>query len=196
MVDPTWWWQDTLTLSFWEELQQAVYEDHLIEGRYENFNGEVALRVLAPYSLICKSSLWYLLAEREGELRTYRVSRFHSIRLLGQSFTRRPDFDLPAYWQTQLQNFATTFSEYQCILKVHPERMVFIKALVPGRWEVLGEADARGWISIRLLLDTEVMAKMLVFGLTGFVEVLSPPELTSALIAQARGLLADLKGVG
>src|SRR5687768_7159381 len=63
MIDPTWWWHDNATSPFWDDLQQAVYEDRLIEASYENFDGNVTERVLAPYSLICKSSLWYLLAE-------------------------------------------------------------------------------------------------------------------------------------
>src|SRR5512139_2082232 len=109
MIDPTWWWHDTTTSPFWNELQQAVYEDRLIETTYENFDSEVSERVLAPYSLIYKSSVWYLLAEHEGELRTYRVDRFHSVRLLDQPFTRRSDFDLPTYWRAQMQNFGNAF---------------------------------------------------------------------------------------
>jgi predicted DNA-binding transcriptional regulator YafY len=95
MIDPTWWWHDNTTPPFWDDLQQAVYEDRLIGTTYENFEGDITERVLAPYSLICKSSLWYLVAERDQELRTYRVTRFRSVRLLDQSFSRRPDFDLP-----------------------------------------------------------------------------------------------------
>lgn len=104
MIDPTWWWHDASISPFWEEIQRAVYEDRMIKAQYENFDGKIAERTLAPYSLICKSSVWYLLAERDGELRTYRVNRFHSVQLLDGSFTRRPDFDLPAFWRAHTQN--------------------------------------------------------------------------------------------
>ena len=66
---------------------------------------QITERILAPYSLVCKSSVWYLLAERDKELRTYRVTRMHSVRLLDETFIRRPDFDLPTYWRAQAQNF-------------------------------------------------------------------------------------------
>lgn len=193
MIDPTWWWHDTTTSPFWGDLQRAVYEDQLIETTYENYDGEIGKRVLAPYSLIYKSSLWYLLAEHEGELRTYRVSRFHSVRLLDQSFSRRPSFDLPTYWQTQMQNFSEAFSEYRYILRIHPERVQFVKWLMPGRWEIVSEADQRGWITMSLMMDSDLLAKMLVFGLAGFVEVLEPPELRASVLAQADEVIRHLK---
>jgi len=189
MIDPTWWWHDNTISPFWDELQRAVYEDLLIETTYQNFDGDVTQRVLAPYSLICKSSLWYLLAERDGELRTHRVSRFHSLRVLDQSFQRRPDFDLPAYWQTHTRNFEESFSEYHCTLRIHPERAAFIQWLMPGRWQQAAGPDERGWLTISLRFDSDLLAKMLVFGLAGFVEVLEPPELEQDVLAQACALL-------
>jgi predicted DNA-binding transcriptional regulator YafY len=192
MIDPTWWWHDTTTPPFWGDLQRAVYEDRLIETTYENFDGALVERVLAPYSLICKSSMWYLLAERDKNLRTYRVARFRSVRLLAQSFSRRPDFDLPTYWHTHLQSFVSAFSEYCCTLRVHPHRVTFIKRLMPGRWELVTAGDDEGWVTMRLMLDSEVLAKMLVFGLAGFVEVIAPSDLEAAVLAQAHELLKSL----
>lgn len=186
MIDATWWWHDTTTPPFWDDLQRAVYEDRLIEANYENSAGRVTQRVLAPYSLICKSSLWYLLAEHAGELRTYRVARFHSLYLLDQSFSRRPDFDLPAYWQTQMQNFSSSVSGYRCTLRVHLERVAFVKWLMPGRWEVIQEGDDQEWTTLSLEMDSALLAKMLVFGLAGSVEVVEPPELREAVVMQAR----------
>ena len=193
MIDPTWWWHDTATSPFWEELQRAVYEDRLIEATYENYDGDVSARVLAPYSLICKSSLWYLLAEREQELRTYRVTRFHSVRVLDQSFSRRPDFDLPTYWQEHIKNFEDTFGTYRCTLRIHPQRETFVKWLMPGRWQLVNEPDEEGWITLSFLMDSDLLAKMLVFGLAGFVKVIDPPELKASVVAQARAVLQNLE---
>ena len=192
MIDPTWWWHDSSISPFWEEMQRAVYEDRMIETEYENFEGKIAQRTLAPYSLICKSSVWYLLAERDGELRTYRVNRFHSVRLLEETFTRRPDFDLPTYWRARAQDFESLPSEYRCTLRIHPERISFIKWLMPGRWELIADADDKGWITIFLSMNSDLLAKMLVFGLSGFVEVVEPMELKEAVATQAREVLEQL----
>lgn len=189
LIDPTWWWHDTSISPYWEEIQQAVYEDRMIKARYENSGGKIAERTLAPYSLICKSSVWYMLAERDGELRTYRVNRFHSVQLRDETFTRRPDFDLPAYWREHTQNTEEFSSRYHCVLRVHPDRIAFIKTLMPGRWELSADADDKGWKTISLSMDSDVQARMLVFGLTGFVEVLEPGELKKAVATQAREIL-------
>jgi predicted DNA-binding transcriptional regulator YafY len=194
MIDPTWWWHDAATPPFWDDLQQAVYDDRLLETTYENFAGEITERVLAPYSLICKSSVWYLLAERADEFRIYRVDRFHTVRLLDQGFSRRPDFDLPTYWQTRLQSFVSTFSEYHCRLRLDPQRLSLLKWLMPGRWELLPETDEKGWITVRLMMDSEVLARMLVFGLAGSVEVVEPPDFAASVMTQARDLLDSLGG--
>jgi predicted DNA-binding transcriptional regulator YafY len=191
MIDPTWWWRDAIIPPFWEDLQNAVYEDRLIEATYENYGGKISERVLAPYSLICKTSLWYLLAEHNQNMRTYRVSRFHSLRVLNQTFSRRSDFDLPTYWQTRLQGFVDDFSDYHCTLRIHPQRIAFVKELVPGRWETVGVPDTDGWVTMRFKLDSDHLAKMLVFDLAGDVEIVSPPELQEAVIAQVRLLLSN-----
>jgi predicted DNA-binding transcriptional regulator YafY len=192
MIDPTWWWHDATTPPFWDDLQRAVYEDRLIETTYENFDGDSVERVLAPYSLICKSSLWYVLAERDGEFRIYRADRFHGVQVLDQTFSRRPDFDLPTYWQTRLQSFVNAFSEYHCTLRLHPERLSLIKWLMPGRWELIPEPDDRGWLTVRLMMDSDMLARMLVFGLAGAVEVIEPLELAEAVVAQAREVIDQL----
>ena len=60
---------------------------------------------------------------------------------------------------------------------------------MPGRWELVGDADDQGWVTISLMMETDLLAKMLVFGLAGFVEVIAPPELEKEVLAQARNLL-------
>ncbi|NLF50506.1 MAG: WYL domain-containing protein, partial [Leptolinea sp.] len=155
---------------------------------YEKYNGETTEKVLAPYSLICKSSLWYVLAERENELRTYRVNRFHSIHILDRSFSRRVDFDLSEYWQSHLKSFEEEFSDHNYIFRIHPDLIATLKSLFPGRWMMTGQGDERGWLTISLNLDSDLMAKMLVFGLAGSVEILEPAGLIEEVLNQARKL--------
>jgi predicted DNA-binding transcriptional regulator YafY len=189
LIDPAWWWHDAQSPPFWDVLQQAVYEDRLIESVYERYDGDIVERVLEPYSLVNKSSNWYLVAQRQGELRTYRVARFHEVRALPQSFVRRPDYDLQAYWQNHLQEFIESFSEYSCTLRVHPERANFVKWLVPGRWEILNEGDEEGWVTLRVVMDSHIMAKMMIFGIGPLCEVLDPPGLVAEVAADAQTFL-------
>lgn len=193
MIDPTWWWHEAQTPPFWNDLQQAVYEDRLIDVTYEHYQGDVAERVLEPYSLVNKSSLWYLVARRDGTFRTYRVARFHEVQVRDAHFTRVPGFDLPQYWQDHLQEFVDSFSEYRCTLRIHPERVAFVKWLLPGRWQVIDAADARGWETIEVVMDSPQLAKMLVFGLGTQAEVLAPSALAQAVLADAQALIDHLQ---
>ena len=194
MIDPTWWWHNAEMPPFWDDLQQAVYEDRVIKTTYESYRGEVVERVLEPYSLVSKSSLWYLVARRDGAFRTYRVSRFHRIALRADHFTRLPDFDLPRYWNENLQEFIDSFSEYGCTLRVHPDRVGFIKWLLPGRWEVVEEAGSAGWTTLRLMMDSAQLAQMLVFGLGTDAIVIDPPELATDVLAAAHEIIRHLAG--
>lgn len=137
-----------------------------------------------------------MVAEREGDLRTYRVARLCEVHLLPQSFTRRADFNLQAYWRDHLQSFMESFSAYACTLRIHPERLAFVKWLMPGQWQQIGEADSAGWVVVRLMLDSPLLAKMLVFGLGADAEVIDPPALAIETLHEAVQLVQHLSPVG
>jgi predicted DNA-binding transcriptional regulator YafY len=191
-IDPLWWWHDAEIQPFWTELQQAVYEDRCIQVVYEHYNGEIVERQLEPYSLVAKSSTWYLIACRDGERRTYRVSRFREIRLLTEHFQRDPDFDLPTYWHEHLSEFVTAFSDYEFTLRVHPERVKFAQWLTPGRNTVVA-AHGDGWMTLRFRVESAELAKMMVFGLGRQCEVLEPQSLKDAVITACQDLLDHLR---
>ena len=186
-IDSVWWWHDSQPLPFWAELQQAVFEDHPIRAVYEHYSGEVVERVLEPYSLVAKASLWYVIARREAEFRTYRVSRFHSVTLLDTHFQRQEDFDLPTFWNEHVQEFTETLAEYTFTLRIHKSKLNFVRWLTPGRYHILAEED--GWLTARIGFESMDLARMLVFGLGLHAVVLDPPELLQAVLTTAREIL-------
>ena len=189
LIDATWWWRDNQPPPFWDQLQQAVYDDRCIQVAYERHDGETIERVLEPYSLIAKSSLWYLLAQYQGELHTYRVARIQRITLLDTHFQRRKDFDLTTYWQTHLQEFQEAVSGYRFTLRLPPDRLNFIRRLVPGRYQVHDTSDAAGWLTVHFDLESLDLAKMLVFGLGRQAMVVEPLELKEAVLNTAREII-------
>jgi predicted DNA-binding transcriptional regulator YafY len=190
-IDPLWWWHDSQPQPFWSELQAAVYEDRCIQVVYENYNGEIVERFLEPYSLVAKSSFWYLVAKRKGEFRTYRASRFRQVALLDSHFQRDPAFDLASYWHTHLDEFAAAFSDYTFTLRIHPDRLNFARWLTPGRNQIVG-TDATGWIIAHFQMESAELAKMLVFGLGTQGEVIAPPELKESVIKACQEMLNHL----
>lgn len=191
-IDPLWWWHETQPRPFWSELQRAVYEDRRIQATYEHHDGEIVERLLEPYSLVAKSSLWYLVANNLGDLRTYRVSRFHSVTLLDEHFTRPATFDLATYWQTYVQEFVTNAPGYAFTLRIDPSRFNFVMWLIPGRYQVIEAVDKRGWLTVKLQMETLELAKMLVFGLGTQAEIVEPPDLREVVRAAAYAMTKQL----
>jgi predicted DNA-binding transcriptional regulator YafY len=190
-IDPIWWWSDGEPLSLLGQLQEAVYEDRVIQTVYQNYSGEIVERILEPYSLVAKSSFWYLIAKREGELRTYRVSRFHEVKLLETHFQRDVWFDLPTYWHDHLEEFTSALSEYEFTLRVHSSRMNFAKWLTPGRCEIIEPENVEGWTTAHFHMASMDLAKMLVFGLGKQAVVIEPQALREAVIQTACELIKD-----
>lgn len=189
LIDPVWWWHDSQPLSWWDELQQAVYEDRQIQTVYERFDGQVVERTLDPYSLVAKSSTWYLVAHHAGRVHTYRVLRFRQVTLLESRFERLKEFDLPSYWQQQLQQFSELVADYEFTLRVAPDRMNFLKTIVPGRYQQIQPAEADGWLTIRFYLESVDLAHMLVFGLGTQATVVEPASLKEAVLETAHAFL-------
>jgi len=188
-IDPLWWWHDSEPLPFWNDLLKAVYEDICIHIVYENYDGTISERLLEPYSLVAKSSFWYLIAKRDGEFSTYRVSRFRNITITGEHFSRDSDFDLANHWQTHLQEFTEALNEFAFTLRIHESRLDFVRRLTPGRFKVRVPADETGWLTIDLRIESVELAKMLVFGLGKDSIVIDPPDLHKAVIQAARTIV-------
>ena len=189
LIDPIWWWHDAQPLPWWDQLQQAVFEDRCIQVVYERNNGEIAERVLEPYSLVAKSSVWYLIANHSGELHTYRVLRFHQIELLDRYFQRQEDFDLSRHWQEQLQRFGELISDYAFTLRMDPKKINFIKTIVSGRYQQVEPIEADGWVTIQFHLESMDLARMLVFGLGENATVVEPQELQEVIFSTAQAIL-------
>lgn len=188
-IDPLWWWHESAPLPFWDTLQSAVYEGRRIRVLYENHGKELVERILEPYSLVAKSSTWYLAARRGGEMRTYRVSRLHEVIVLNERFVRDSRFDLAAYWQAHLAGFAAGIDTYAFTLRIDPTRLNFVRWLTPGRSEILAEGGANGWLTVRINVETPELADMLVFGLGIQCEVVEPDDLRDRVRTAALAII-------
>ena len=63
---------------------------------------------------------------------------------------------------------------------------------MPGRWQIVDAPDPAGWTHIRLMLDSEMLAKMLIFGLGTDCEILDPPALAQSVAADASRLVSHI----
>jgi predicted DNA-binding transcriptional regulator YafY len=168
------------------QLLQAIWDDRVIAARYGT-TSTTPVRI-APYGLVRKGIRWYLIGERHGDLRTYRVSRIQELTVTEESFARPDDFDLEAHWQEAREAYGARFGSYPVRLRLRGE------ALVRASWayarsKSLSAPDADGWVDAEFDTEDWDGAIGLVGGLGSDVVVVSPERLRHQVLADAQRLL-------
>lgn len=81
-----------------EALQQAIVQGRQVRLGYRDREGAVTERQVHPLGLVSKGSTWYLIADTDAGLRTFRVWRIQFAEITEQPVVRPPDFDLGETW--------------------------------------------------------------------------------------------------
>lgn len=166
-------------------LLQAIWEDQVIAARYGTRPRQVRI---APYGLVRKGAHWYLVGERDGQLRTYRVSRMHDLAVTEESFRRPGDFELVRHWQQAENEYAETFASYPVRLRLRGD------ALTRAGWafaksRCFSEPDADGWVDAEIDTEDWDGAVGLARGLGSDTVIISPERLRRQVLADARRLI-------
>ena len=168
-------------------LCDVVAQRRVVVASYQSKNGECSVRHLLPLGLVNKAGVWYLIADGEHGVRTYRVSRLEDIVVTDEGFDPPSDFDVATYWSTQAEVIEKKRSSIAAVLRVHSSIVPVLRHQF-GRYVSLIE---EGDVSI-----VEVRAHMLVglaerlAGWGDRIDVLSPPCLRSELARIGSELVA------
>jgi predicted DNA-binding transcriptional regulator YafY len=103
-VDTRGWFREEDRVPHLPVIAGALWRGRRLDIRYRE-GAAVVSRRLHPLGLILKAGVWYLLAQRRGEERVYRVSRIVSARERAEPCTRPADFDLAAAWASRSEAF-------------------------------------------------------------------------------------------
>ncbi len=99
-IDPTGWRpladDDVSVLPI---VQSALAQNHKLTFLYTRSDGNTASRTVDPLGIVCKQTVWYLIAQTSAGMRTYRVSRMQDAVVLALQFERPTKFDLARYWK-------------------------------------------------------------------------------------------------
>ncbi len=211
-LDPSDWWRPPEPVPHLRTFQEAVWHGRRLRVTYARPGGGTVTRLVDPYGLVAKASVWYLVAgttpDAEGvsspdppPTRVFRVSRVRTAELL-DDLARRPDgFDLATFWTAWCEAFERGRPSYPVLLRVKT-------ALLPVLPHIFGEgiraaiadrdrrdADADGAVVLPLTFENREAACGRVLGLGPLVEVLSPPDLREH-VAQRAAAIAAVYGTG
>jgi predicted DNA-binding transcriptional regulator YafY len=82
-----------------DALQRAVIEGEQVELGYVARDRAATTRIVHPLGLAAKGVVWYLVADTDAGLRTFRVDRVTDVQSTGERVVRPDGFDLAEAWR-------------------------------------------------------------------------------------------------
>jgi predicted DNA-binding transcriptional regulator YafY len=175
------------------DLAAAVWDDRRIVVRYRHpGSDDTAPRSLEPFGLVCKAGVWYLVARREGELRTYRVSRVHEVSTLDEQFERPSDFDLAAFWSDAVAGFEASLPPTDVVVRASAYAIDELGWLTRSSGRAIKERHLLddGWTHATVAFESVDDAFTELLRLGADVEIIEPVELRTRTFATARAMAA------
>jgi predicted DNA-binding transcriptional regulator YafY len=133
---------------------------------------------------VLKAGIWYLAAQAEEQVRTYRVSRVLELEQLREPFERPGDFDLTGFWAQWSERFERRMYSVWVVVRLSPRglgRAQVLLSLVAARalreQAAEHDADTDGWTTVRVPVESLDHAEADLLRLGADAEVVDPPEL-------------------
>ncbi|MBN9309752.1 YafY family protein [Devosia sp.] len=183
--DPRGWFQPGYKPEFLKLVAEAVWSETRIAIRYESWT-DTRDRVIEPLGLVLKGGIWYVVAQREGNIRTYRLSQIQALGPTGETFTRPKDFDLPSHWVEATRQFERDIYVGTARVRASERGRRKLRDLsdtVRQAIEALTVTpDADGWAEFDVPIEEIGWASHELTRIGGDVEVLGPPELRARVV--------------
>ena len=167
-------------------IAKAVWEQLRIEITYGR-RGKTVRRTLHPLGIVLKAGVWYLIAEVDGDLRTYRVARIDAVDETDQRFDRPPDFDLVTWWERSSAQFEQSLWTVSAQIRLSPAGVRALPSVLDAAGvqalERAGPPAADGWTDVTVELEEPHIAAVQLIPLGDEVEVVAPPAVRAAFMA-------------
>lgn len=193
-LDAPGWFSETDQPEHLRAIADAVLRETWIDMRHQSWKAEKHRRV-APLGLVLKGGAWYLAGRVDGSVRTYRVARVLTCKVLDKTFSRPDDFDLAAYWQAATRRLEAELYPRRATLRLSPAGVKLLddisQAYVRAETRISDDIDAAGWRTAVVPIskgDWHAAVDLLRLGPEG--EVLDPPELRRKMAELAEGTVS------
>ena len=190
-IDVSGWSRREEAVPFLPVLQEALWtERQLVIGYERGENAEAVERLISPFGLVAKGSVWYLVGAVDGNVRTYRVSRISFAKVLDSVATVPVEFKLAEYWEQAASSFKSGAPKYLASFWVSPS--VLLRLNFAGRFARVNETDEtdeRGWKKVIIGFDVDEMACEYAVSFGPNMEVIEPLTLREKVIAMTKATL-------
>jgi predicted DNA-binding transcriptional regulator YafY len=187
VVDPEGWGQrtpDRPPPPHLETVQRAVIAGEQLTLGYVARDRAPSTRIVHPLGLATKRSVWYLVADTDAGLRTFRVERITSAVPTGEPVVRPPDFDLPEAWRLITEEVDERLWPVRVRAFVVPHAIPWCRGIFGTRVHI-GPSGADGRVEVELRGHHVEPLAAEIAGFGNLLEVVDPPELRRRLAAIA-----------
>jgi len=126
LIDPR-GWRESQSIASLPVLLDALWRARRVCFVYESGLGKPGERIVDPLGLVARGSVWYLVASKAGELRTYRVSRIRDAAIDDHASVVPESFDLASYWEASTVEFRERLPRYYATFLVAPSVMRWVR---------------------------------------------------------------------
>lgn len=163
-----------------DDAQRAVVEGLQVRLGYTDRAREHSERIVEPLGLAAKGAAWYLVADTEAGLRTFRVDRMVSIEPTGRAVTRPVGFELPSAWAMISDEVERLRTPIGARVLIEPSAMGLCHYLFGTRLRI-GAPVADGRVEAEIRGSSERVLAGEIAGLGAMLDVLAPEGLRTLL---------------
>ena len=187
-IDPTGWKPLEEDVSALPIVQHALAQNYKLTFLYTRSDGNIASRTVDPLGIVCKQTVWYLIAQTSAGMRTYRVSRMQDAVVLALQFERPAKFDLAAYWKQTTAKLRDQKHTVSATIALSPEAVLSINRWCPMTTLPNHRAQPspqKDWRVYEVEFENDQQARFVILGLGPRAIPLAPKPL-------CRGIASDL----
>jgi predicted DNA-binding transcriptional regulator YafY len=185
-IDPTGWRPSSENISMLPVVQDAITRDVKLSFEYRRADGDIAPRTVDPLGVVCKQTVWYLVARAPTGMRSYRISRMSNAVALAMTFKRPAKFNLAAYWKSSTARLEQKWERCAARLALAPQAASSLGRwcqLVPARDSARGAVVPPDWVIVDIEFESISEAQFVALGYGPRAYVLAPDELRERVTA-------------
>jgi predicted DNA-binding transcriptional regulator YafY len=188
-LDPIRWYGTPEPVPCLTALAGAVWSDRRVRMRYVR-DGRIATREVGPLGLVLAAGDWYLVALRDGQRRTYRVSRVRSVALLDEPVVRPAGFDLARSWSDARRELERERTAVEVTLRIAARALPRLRRLVPVHGQAGVPVTETGEVELTLPFENETWACEAILSMGAAIEVLGPASMRRRVADEIRAACA------
>ncbi len=199
VLDPGRWGAPAAApLEFLDVLREAVVAGMQIRIGYADRTRTETTRVVHPLGLVDKGSIWYLIANTDKGMRTFRVNRVRSVEFTTDPVERPADFDLAEAWQSVVAHVeerrSAALAGATAIVRVHRWAIAGLRGQFGPAVRLIGPADGEeddenGRMDVEVGAKTAAYIAERLAGWSDHIDVIDPPEVREHLVAIGHTLI-------